>query len=189
MLNIHIWTHCDTFHCKKTTYVSHVNGKGDRGYAREIQAVCNNRKSWFFKCHSFLTIWYKLEITECEHQYGHENYAECEFLVYVSTDATADAAYCSRIAAFILIPEESEPKIWMHINHCLSSVKAMQIQEEQDKSSDIEQQQPFGDRKIRNIQPQNRGGVKTNRNIIYFWQSMKRCTRRPFRKIIPHQGC
>ena len=30
--------------------------------------------------------------------------------------------------------------------------------EEQDKSSDIEQQPPFGDRKISNIQPQNRGG-------------------------------
>ena len=38
---------------------------------------------------------------------------------------------------------------------------------EQDKSSDIEQQPPFGDRKISNIQPQNRGGgLKTNRNII-----------------------
>ena len=31
---------------------------------------------------------------------------------------------------------------------------------EQDKSSDIEQQPPFGDRKISNIQPQNRGGVQ-----------------------------
>ena len=31
-------------------------------------------------------------------------------------------------------------------------------QKEQDKSSDIEQQPPFGDRKISNIQPQNRGG-------------------------------
>ena len=30
MLNIHIWTHCDTFHCKMTTCVSHVNGEGDR---------------------------------------------------------------------------------------------------------------------------------------------------------------
>ena len=30
--------------------------------------------------------------------------------------------------------------------------------EEQDKLSDIEQQPPFGDRKISNIQPQNRGG-------------------------------
>ena len=30
--------------------------------------------------------------------------------------------------------------------------------EEQAKSSDIEQQPPFGDRKISNIQPQNRGG-------------------------------
>ena len=29
--------------------------------------------------------------------------------------------------------------------------------QEQDKSSDIEQQPPFGDRKISNIQPQNRG--------------------------------
>ena len=39
--------------------------------------------------------------------------------------------------------------------------------QEQDKSSDIEQQPPFGDRKISNIQPQNRGGgYKTNRNII-----------------------
>ena len=56
-------------------------------------------------------MWYKLEITECEHQYGHENYAKCEFKVYVSTEATDDAAKCSIIAAFILIPEESEPKI------------------------------------------------------------------------------
>ena len=33
--------------------------------------------------------------------------------------------------------------------------------EEQDKSSDTEQQQPFGDHKISNIQPQNRGGGVT----------------------------
>ena len=32
---------------------------------------------------------------------------------------------------------------------------------EQDKPSDIEQQPPFGDRKISNIQPQNRGGRVT----------------------------
>ena len=41
--------------------------------------------------------------------------------------------------------------------------------QEQDKSSDIEQQPPFGDRKISNIKPQKKrgGGVyKTNRNII-----------------------
>ena len=30
--------------------------------------------------------------------------------------------------------------------------------QEQDKSSDIEQQPPFGDRKNSNIQPQNKGG-------------------------------
>ena len=34
---------------------------------------------------------------------------------------------------------------------------AMFNRQEQDKSSDIEQQPPFGDRKISNIQPQNRG--------------------------------
>ena len=34
----------------------------------------------------------------------------------------------------------------------------MKLCQEQDKSSDIEQQPPFGDRKISNIQPQNRGG-------------------------------
>ena len=35
--------------------------------------------------------------------------------------------------------------------------------QEQDKSSDIEQQPPFGDRKISNIQPQNRGGGLQNK--------------------------
>ena len=40
--------------------------------------------------------------------------------------------------------------------------------QEQDKSSDIEQQPPFGDRKISNIQPPNRrGGYKTNRTFSY----------------------
>ena len=34
--------------------------------------------------------------------------------------------------------------------------------QEQDKSSDIEQQPPFGDRKISNIQPPNRGGGLQN---------------------------
>ena len=61
----------------------------------------------------------------------HENYAKCEFKIYVSTDATADGASCSTIAAFILVSEESEPKFWMHINHCLSSAKAIPIQEVQ----------------------------------------------------------
>ena len=53
ILNIHIWTHCDTFHYIQTMCVSRVNGKRDRGNASEIQPVCNNRKNWFFKCHSF----------------------------------------------------------------------------------------------------------------------------------------
>ena len=37
-------------------------------------------------------------------------------------------------------------------------IRTVVFYQEQDKSSDIEQQPPFGDRKISNIQPQNRGG-------------------------------
>ena len=62
---------------------------------------------------------------------GHENYAQCKFYVYVSTDVTADAASCLTLATFILTLEKSEPKIWMHIKHCLSSAKAIPIQEAQ----------------------------------------------------------
>ena len=53
MLSIHIYTHCDTFLCKQTTRVSHVNGKSNRGYEREVQAVLDNIKNWFFKCPCF----------------------------------------------------------------------------------------------------------------------------------------
>ena len=53
---------------------------------------------------------------------------------------------------------------------CIPIIKHVQYKwnyQEQDKSSDIEQQPPFGDHKISNIQPKNRGrGFKTNRNII-----------------------
>ena len=62
---------------------------------------------------------------------GHKNYAQCKFYVYVSTDVTADAASWWTLAAFILTLDKSEPKIWMHIKHCLSSVKAISIQEAQ----------------------------------------------------------
>ena len=44
---------------------------------------------------------------------------------------TADAASCSKFAAFVLVPEEDKPTIWMNINHCLSSAKAIPIQEVQ----------------------------------------------------------
>ena len=63
---------------------------------------------------------------------GHEKYAQCKFYVYVSTDVTADAASCLTLAAFILTLEKSEPKIWMPIKHCLSSAKAIPIQEAQE---------------------------------------------------------
>ena len=62
---------------------------------------------------------------------GHEYYAQCKFYVYVSTDVTADAASCWTLAAFILTLEKSQPKIEMHIKHCLSSATAIPIQEAQ----------------------------------------------------------
>ena len=46
-------------------------------------------------------------------------------------------------------------KFWCHEYETENILK-------QDKSSDIEQQPPFGDRKISNIQPQNRGGGLQN---------------------------
>ena len=42
----------------------------------------------------------------------------------------------------------------------------LQLFKEQDKSSDIEQQLPFGDRKYSNTLPKKKGGYKTNGNII-----------------------
>ena len=63
---------------------------------------------------------------------GHENYAQCKFYVYVSTDVTADSASYWTLATFILTLEKSEQKIWMHIKHCLSSTKAIPIQEAQE---------------------------------------------------------
>ena len=60
---------------------------------------------------------------------AHENYAKCEFSVNVSTDATADDDSCSTLAPFIVTTEESKQNIQMHIKHCLSSTKAIPIQE------------------------------------------------------------
>ena len=62
---------------------------------------------------------------------GHENYAQCKFYINVSTAATADAASCSTFESLILTLEKSQPKIWMHIKHCLKSAKAIAIQEAQ----------------------------------------------------------
>ena len=42
---------------------------------------------------------------------GQENYAQCKLYVYVYTDATVDAAFCSTFASFILTLEKSEPNI------------------------------------------------------------------------------
>ena len=42
---------------------------------------------------------------------AHKQYAKSEFKVNISIGATADAASCSTLSAFILTPEESNPKI------------------------------------------------------------------------------
>ena len=60
---------------------------------------------------------------------GHLNYAQRKFYVYVFTDVTFDADSCLTPAAFILTLEKSKTKLWMHIKHCLSSAKAIPIQE------------------------------------------------------------
>ena len=44
MLKFITLTHRDTFHCKQTMCVSHVNGKSERCNASEMQALCTNRK-------------------------------------------------------------------------------------------------------------------------------------------------
>ena len=46
-------------------------------------------------------------------------------------------------------------------------MKIYENSQEQDKSSDIEQQPPFGDRKLSNIQPQNRGGGFKTKGTSY----------------------
>ena len=52
------------------------------------------------------------------------------------------------------------PRIVRHVIFPLPTIFfSSNLTQKQDKSSDIEQQPPFGDRKISNIQSQNRRGV------------------------------
>ena len=59
----------------------------------------------------------------------------------------------------------------------------------QDKPSDVEVQPPFGDLKQNKTLERGGGGEggasKTKGDIMLFWQSIKRCARRTFWKIIP----
>ena len=47
----------------------------DRGNANETQAVCNNRKYWFFKCHSFWQFGINWKLLNVNINMTHENYA------------------------------------------------------------------------------------------------------------------
>ena len=91
--------------------VSRVNDKSYIGNANEIQAVCNNTKYWFFKCPRFWQFGINWILLNVNINIAHESYAKCEFKVYVSTDATVDAAPCWIFAAFILTPKDGKPKI------------------------------------------------------------------------------
>ena len=79
MLNIHVWTQYDIFHCKQTTHVSCIDGKSDRGNANKIHAVCNNRKNWFFNCPGFGQFGINWKLLNVYIIMEHENYATCEF--------------------------------------------------------------------------------------------------------------
>ena len=127
MLDIHhTCTHCDTFYCKQTTCLSHVIVTIDWGSESEIQAVFN-----IFQVPWIWTIWHKLNITECEYQYGHNNYSICTFYVYVSTVVTADVAYCPTLAAWYW-RANFKPKIWMHIKHWVIVSKGFRLKKNKD---------------------------------------------------------
>ena len=59
----------------------------------------------------FWTLGINCKLLDVNINMGHRNYAKCEFYVYVSTGATADADSCSTVAAFIFTFEKSESKI------------------------------------------------------------------------------
>ena len=71
-----------------------------------IQAVLNKRKNWFFKCPGWDNQAWIEKLLNVNINIGPENYAQCKFYVYVSTDVTADAASCWTLAAFILALEK-----------------------------------------------------------------------------------
>ena len=50
--------------------VSLVDGKNNRGNTNQLQALCNKEWTDFSNTHFLKIIWYKLKITECEHQHG-----------------------------------------------------------------------------------------------------------------------
>ena len=60
-------------------------------------------------------------------------------------------------------------KFWNYTNRKQSSWSNI---EEQDQSSDIEQQPPFGDRKYSNTQPQNKGEGVTKPTKVSPWPSV-----------------
>ena len=79
----------------------------------------------------FWIIMHKLKILNVNVNIGHENFVQCKFYVYESTDATDNADSCSKFASFILTLEKIKLKIWIHIKQCLSSANAISIEEVQ----------------------------------------------------------
>ena len=71
---------------------------------------------------------HKLKTTKYEHQIGARQL--CPMQVSCLCVYWCDCWCCFLLdTAFILTLEKSEPKIWIHIKHCVSSAKAIPVQE------------------------------------------------------------
>ena len=128
MLDSHICTHFDTFHCKQTTCVLHVNVKTDGATKNEIQAIFNNKKKEFPNCPSFGQFSIHWRLLKSEYQYWAQNMLDVSFKLCVDW-CNRDAASCLTLSVFILTCEGSKPKTEMHIKHCISRSKTIPIQE------------------------------------------------------------
>ena len=116
MLDIHTFTHCDTFHCKQTTCLPHVNVTVDRDRESESQAVFNIGKKWFFKCPEFGNYWMQI-LT-----WGTKTILYARFKIM-----------CLLLRLLMLLNTccvKSKPKIWMHtsIKRCANRAKEIPIQ-------------------------------------------------------------
>ena len=95
--------------------------------------IPKDNNGFFFKCPGFWTIYHKFNINDIINM-GHETMLNVSFkfmCLILSIDATADAASYSTLTALALSRSEKSPKIWMLIKHCLSSAKAIPIEEAQ----------------------------------------------------------
>ena len=78
ILNIHIWTHCDTFHCKQTSVCRALMVKATEVTQMRHKPYATIESTGFSNA-IFLIIWYKLRLLNENINMAHENYATWEF--------------------------------------------------------------------------------------------------------------